>query len=228
MTHAKKLKKEIRARASKTGESYTAARRHVLALRRKTETPVPAKTAKKSGISDASAVKATGHGFGHWFAVLDAFGAPAKGHTASAAHLNEVHGVRGWHSQMITVAYERARGLRALNQSCTGDFQVGVSKAIAAGVDEIVAEMRNRRWLADADPELVRAYPHPAPWTLKPTGAKLRFKWGAGTVEIRVTPKKRGATVVADNMKLADAAHVERRRSQWRQALEVLRALFRK
>jgi hypothetical protein len=229
MTHSKKLKKAIRARAARTGESYTTARTHVLASREKPK-PAPApKPPKRSVISDASAVKATGKGFDHWFAVLDAFGAPAKGHTASAAHLNEDHGVRGWHSQMITVAYERARGLRSVNQSCNGDFQVGVSKAMAGTVEAIVAAMRERRWLEGADPELARAYPEAAAWSLTKSGvAKLRFKWGAGTVEVRITPKKGGATVVADNMKLADAAQVERRRAQWRGALDSLRNLVAK
>lgn len=222
MTHAKKLKKIIRARAARTGESYTTARAQVLASREKKSPPAP--SPKRSVVSDASAIKATGKGFEHWFAVLDAFGAPAKGHTASAAHLNEDHGVRGWHSQMITVAYERARGLRSQNQSCSGDFQVGVSKAVAGSVEEVVVAMRGRSWLEGADPELALAYPNPAPWRLRDRGdAKLRFKWGPGTVEIRITAKKGGATVVADNMKLADAVQVDRRRAQWRGALESLR-----
>jgi hypothetical protein len=226
MTHAKKLKKEIRARASKTGESYTAARKHVLAAR---AAPIQPRARARSVLGEASAVKATGRGFDHWFAVLDAFGAPAKGHTASAAHLQEDHGVRGWHAQMITVAYERTRGLRSPNQSCTGEFQVGVSKAVASTVDDIVAAMRGRGWLDGADPELARAYPDPAPWTVnRAGGAKLRFRWGEGAVEIRVTPKKNGATVVADTLKLADAAQVERRRSQWRAALEKLRGRLAK
>jgi hypothetical protein len=227
MTHAKKLKKAIRARAAQTGESYSAARLHVLSSRRKTE-PAP-KPPKRSVISDASAVKATGHGFDHWFAVLDSFGAPDKGHTAAAAHLREDHGVRGWHAQMITVAYERTRGLRSHNQSCSGDFQVGVSKAVSAGVNAVVEAMRGRRWLEGADPELARAYPNPAPWKLRDRGdAKLRFKWGPGTVEIRVSAKKNGSTIVADNMKLADALHVERRRTQWRRALDSLKSILAK
>ena len=94
MTHAKKLKKAIRARAAKTGESYTIARKHVLAAREK-PAPKAAAPSKRSVLSDASAVKATGRGFDHWFAVLDAFGAPAKGHTASAAPRAAPEGQRG-------------------------------------------------------------------------------------------------------------------------------------
>jgi hypothetical protein len=228
MTHAKKLKKEIRARAARTGESYTAARRHVLLARGKNGPAAPPSKAKPP-IGDAAVAKATGRGLDHWFAVLDAFGAVAKGHTASAAHLNEDHGVRGWYSQMITVAYERARGKRSRNQSCAGDFQVGVSRAVNAPVHEVMAALREGRWLDGVDPELARALPKPATLVMKGEKyAKLRYKWDGSAIEIRVTPKKGGSTIVADNTKLADAAQVERRRAQWRGALDALRAFLAK
>ena len=98
MTQQKKLKRAIRARARKTGESYTAARRHIVQAGRKTVVrPPPARPAAPSPRAgtparprsgEAGVIRKTGHGYDHWFAVLDAFGAPAKGHTASAAHLS--------------------------------------------------------------------------------------------------------------------------------------------
>ena len=219
MTHAKKLKKEIRARALKTGESYTTARRHVLLAR--------TKPAVKPAIADDKVVKATGHGLDHWFKVLDRFDALGKGHTAAAAHLLEDHKLRGWWAQMVTVAYERARGKRVRNQSCAGDFQVGVSKAINASVDEVVAALKEGRWLLDADPELSQAFPRPATVRVRDTNlAVLRYRWGASTVQISVSARKGGSTVVADNMKLAGTPEVEKRRKQWREALESLRAFL--
>src|SRR5687768_15705436 len=135
MTQQKKLKKAIRARSEKTGESYTAARRQVL-LAREEPAPLPPapKPPAKGGISEESVLKKTGHGLDHWFGVLDTFGGAAQGHTAMAAHLYKEHGIPGWHSQGITVAYERARGLREVNQACTGKFQVTVSKTVPATV----------------------------------------------------------------------------------------------
>ena len=259
MTQQKKLKKAIRARSEKTGESYTAARRQVLRARDRVKSipplpapepepevvapPAPAPAASvapastKGALSDEAARNKTGHGLDYWFAVLDAFGAATKGHTAAARYLHAEHGVPGWHSQGITVAYERARGLRDVNQSCTGTFQVNVSKTVPATVAAVVDAFRNadqrRAWLQGADPELAAAldaaFEGPKPREIKTKGsdyAWLRFPWDGRTVEIRITAKPKGASVVADNANLADAGQVERRREQWRQALTALHGLL--
>ena len=237
MTLQKKLKKTIRARSEKTGESYTAARRQVLLAREKAaktpEPPAPAPIPKpkppaKGGISEESVLKKTGHGLDHWFGVLDAFGAATKGHTAAAAHLYDAHGVPGWHAQGITVAYERARGLRDVNQTCTGKFQVSVSKTIPATVAEVAEALKSAAWLQGADPGLAQAlkaaFTGDKPREIKTKGdyAWLRFPWDGRTVEIRITGKPKGVSVVADNKDLPDPALVEQRRAQWRAALEAL------
>jgi hypothetical protein len=255
MTQLKKLKKSIRSRSQKTGESYTAARRQVLlAQDKKAETAKPSApaaavaalpappapppprpaTATKGSVSDESARKKTGHGLDHWFGVLDTFGAAAKGHTAAAAHLYEQHGVPGWYAQGITVAYERARGLREMNQSCTGTFQVNVSKTVPAALPVVVEALKSAgqrtAWLQGADPGLVQAldaaFTGDKPREVKTRGsddsAWLRFPWDGRTVEIRITGKPKGASVVADNGNLANPEQVEQRRAQWRVALEGL------
>ncbi len=241
MTKAKKLKKLIRERATKTGERYTAARRQVLLAREKKATPPKAAVApawqfgaSRVGLSDAAVAKKTGHGFDHWFAVLDAFDVPSKGHTAAADHLRSTHGVPGWHAQMITVAYERTRGLRVANQGSMGGFQVSVSKTVGASVADVAGVFndarRREQWLKTADPELRRALnaafggAKPKQVVLKNANyGKLRYAWD-GAVEIRITGKAKGGgcSVVADNMGLKDASQVERRRMAWRAALEAL------
>jgi hypothetical protein len=249
MTRTKKLKKAIRSRSEKTGESYTAARRQVLLARTKNSpTPKPAEPAlavvplapaaaapaTRGALSDEAERKKTGHGLDHWFAVLDAFGAANKGHTGAADHLYSVHGVPGWHAQGITVSYERARGLRQLNQSCTGGFQVTVSKTVPAPVAEVIDALhdarRRKAWLAGADPALARAldaaFAGEKPSEIKTKGgdyAWLRFRWDGRTVEIRITGKPTGASVVADNKDLPEAGLVEERRGQWKVALEGLK-----
>jgi hypothetical protein len=189
--------------------------------------------ATRGALSDEAARRKTGHGLDHWFAVLDAFGAANKGHTGAADHLYSAHGVPGWHAQGITVAYERARGLRRLNQSCTGGFQVTVSKTVPAPVGEVIEAFRDGRrrkaWLAGAEPALAEAlaaaFTGDKPSEVKTKGADyawLRFRWDGKTVEIRITGKPTGASVAADNKDLPEAELVEVRRRQWKAALSGL------
>jgi hypothetical protein len=248
MTEAKKLKDTIRARARKTGESYTAARRQVLQARqRKTAPPSPParaaspaaarKTAlTRVSISEAGIVKATGRDLDHWFAVLDAFGAPEKGHTASARHLYDKHGVSGWHSQGITVVYERARGLRAVNQACNGKFQVSVSRVMPVSAVELLGVLsrpeKRSAWLKGADPSLRRALEAAFKGTKArrvtvkdENNARLRYPWDGSAVDISIVGKPNGkASIVASNEGLPGPEAVETRRALWTQALDGLRA----
>ena len=250
MTQARKLKKDIRARAKKTGESYAAARRQILALRskrsRQSGAPTPIRSVPPSpgssagrgalgGVSDLNCRERTGHGLDHWFAVLDAFGAAQKGHTDAARHLRQDHGVPAWHSQGITVAYERAKGLRDINQSSSGRFQVSVSRVVPAGVPQVIRALASaegrRRWLAEADPGLTRALraalqgPKRSELAVRPKGdARLRLRWGASSVEIRIDPRPGGkSSIVADNSNLPEPRLIEVRREAWKTALDALR-----
>jgi hypothetical protein len=237
MTSDHKLKKAIRARAKKTGESYAAARRQYLKPAPATPAPSPKDAeAKAGGMTEASAQRATGHGLEHWFAVLDAFSpGGAAGHTAAARHLADGHRVPGWHAQGITVAWERSRGHRAMNQSCTGTFNVSVSRVLPAEVTTVTAALQDQRarraWLASADPALARALAaaldgRQSKGLKQPREdrARLRFRWDDCTIELRIDGKPGGkASLVADNMELPEAAAVERRRAAWKDALDALK-----
>lgn len=237
-----KLKRSVRARARKTGESYTAARRQVLAARAKAARPAPpvpkaaSAAPAKGAVSDARVRALTGHGLEHWFDVLDRFGAAEKGHMATARHLNQDHGVAGWYAQGITVAYERARGLRAPNQRRAGDFEVSVSKVVAAPVAVVAAAFARARsreqWLGTSAPDLLRALeaglaaPRSKGVRVRDRG-DARARWSADgvTVELHVIPKPNGRTsVTLSTTKLADASAVETHRAAWRQALSALKA----
>ena len=253
MTRARALKTIIRARAAKTGERYTTARRHVLNdLRARssesvTPFPVPKKAAPapkektavkpaatKGGLSDAKAREKTGHGLDHWFEVLDRFGGVEKGHTATARHLYDAHGVDGWYAQGITVAYERARGVRAANQRCDGEFEVSASKVVKGKPADVVKALADRRararWTAAVDAHLVKALasalesPASKGVVVRPDGlGRYRYKWGETTVQLYLVPKDGGKTsVVATNSKLGSSTMVEERRALWRAALNAL------
>ena len=241
MTQARKLKQAIRARARKTGESYAAARRAYL------KPPAPPKPAAKAkprtagSLSDAKAIENTGHGLDHWFAVLDRYSQGRKGHTGAARHLSQDHGVPMWYCQGITVAWERARGHRVLNQSCDGDFQVSVSRVVPLSLAElfrVVGDAKARsRWLGDADPALVRALTAAFGGVkskglrmVNPKRARLRYRWAPGAVEIALEDRPGGSrtTIVASNEGLPDAATMEKRRALWKDALDGLRTYLTK
>jgi hypothetical protein len=243
MTRARALKHVIRARATRTGERYTTARRHVLKslepsplpVPRRVEpsTPRPKAAAAKGTISDAKFVEKTGHGLDHWFQVLDRFGAVEKGHAAAARHLYDTHHVDGWYAQGITVSYERARGVRGLNQRCDGAYEVSVSKVVAAdaaAVIRLLSDTRQRRRLTGLDSGLVEALrnalasPSSKGFVVRPDGlARFRYNWNGTTVQFYLSPKPGGRTsVVVANGKLASTGMVEERRGQWRVALNAL------
>jgi len=247
MTRARALKQAIRTRAAKTGERYTTARRHVLnnltsvapietpPAPEREAAPPRAKSKRDSPISEAKFVEKTGHGFDHWFAVLDRFGGVQKGHTAAARHLYDAHGVGGWYAQGITVAYERARGVRVANQRCDGAFEVSVSKTIPADAQTIIrtlTEHARRAKLQVSDKTLVPALaaglsaPKSKGFVVRPDGlGRFRYDWGGTTVQFYLVPKAGNkVSVTVTNMKLTNTDMVEARRTVWREMLASLAA----
>jgi hypothetical protein len=243
MTRTAALKKVIRARAAKTGERYTTARRHVLNELQQRSAPAsavapttesrPAPGPSRGSVSEATAREKTGHGLRYWFDVLDRFGAVEKGHTAAARHLHDAHDVPGWYAQGITVAYERARGVRALNQRGDGAYEVSVSKVVAATTADVInafSKARRRRWMKVVDASLTRAMSAALDGTaskgfvVRSDGqGRLRYKWDDTTVQFYLLPKAAGKlSVVVTNTKLAGAGILETRRAQWRTALDAL------
>ena len=67
-------------------------------------------------VSDATVQAKTGKTWQEWFAVLDATGARAMDHKTIAAYLYQQLRLPGWWAQMVTVAYEQARGRRQKHQ----------------------------------------------------------------------------------------------------------------
>ena len=248
MTRARALKQIIRARVAKTGERYTTARRHILReLAPSTRSAQSAQDLRstrrgakgaRGALSDASSLKRTGHDLAYWFGVLDRFGAVEEGHTAAARHLYDEHQVDGWYAQGITVAYERARGVRAVNQRCDGAFEVSASKVVAAKSRDIVKAFTDARaqeaWLIDADRSLAKvmskalADKSSKGFTIREDGqARFRFKWDAAVVQLYLYPKSGDRTsVTVQHTKLASSDDVERYRAQWKTALGALAGYF--
>jgi hypothetical protein len=212
MTRDKAQKRATRARMGKTGERYSAARRHVVKPREELR-------AEDLGQSDANVRQNTGKGWREWFRILDARGAKERTHTEIVRYLMEQHGVPGWWAQSVTVGYERSRGMRAKYQSVAGFFQVSVSKTFPVGVGKLFkvfaeAPQRNR-WL-DRGTLKVRK-------TLKNRSVRFDFRDGTSRVVVSFDPKGRSKTTVAvQHERLPDARAVEEMRGMWKDHLERL------
>jgi hypothetical protein len=212
VTRDKAQKRATRARMAKTGERYTAARRHVVA-------PGEEVRAEDLGQTDANVRRNTGKGWREWLRVLDAWGAKERKHGEIVRHLMEEHDVPGWWAQAITTGYERSRGLRAKYQTTTGFFQVSVSKTFPIGVGKLfklVAEAPERnRWLERGTLK-VRT-------TMRNRSARFDFRDGPSRVVVFLDPKDRNkTTVTVQHEKLPDAGAVEEMRAMWREHLKRL------
>lgn len=118
---------------AKTGESYTSARRQLIAGG---DQPDPGTPTFEPMVADDRMIEATGHGHDGWFARLDTWGGTDHTHTEIARWLVEDQGVPGWWAQSITVSYERARGMRARGQMADG-WSITASKTLSVAVDAL-------------------------------------------------------------------------------------------
>jgi hypothetical protein len=172
-------------------------------------------------MSDAAVRLKTGKTWAQWFAALDKDGARELKHRAIAQSLFDTYHVGPWWSQMATVEYERARGLRAKHEKA-GGFSVSASRTIAAPLEDVFA--------AAADAKQRRSwFPKGRLKVTSQTKDKyFRGQWnGAARLDIGFYPKGKGKSQIAIQVdKLADRASVEAERAAFKKALEKLEALL--
>ncbi|MCW3842050.1 hypothetical protein ONA70_18275 [Micromonospora yasonensis] len=226
MTSHKSFKSRVRTRMARTGESYTTARRQLLArsgaANPAPEPSSPART-QMDRVSAALLRERTGHDWDEWFGRLDAWGAVDRTHTQTARWLVTAHEVPGWWAQTITVGYEQARGLRVPGQRRGGGFEATGSRTVAVPVavlfEAFADEAVRRRWLPDVAVRVRTA-----------TAAKsFRADWAGGPSRIAVgfTPvSETKARVAVLHEKLTDAAAADRLKAYWRDRLAALKQLL--
>lgn len=185
--------------------------------------PAASSRAGATGIRDESVREKTGKGWQQWFAILDEAGAASKPHKEIAAWLHDNHAISGWWSQMVTVAYERERGLREVHQKCEGDFEVSVSRTMGvelATLYQAWSQARQRkRWLGDPDFEVRKAT----------RDKSMRITWVDGTTHVDVHFYGKGDTksqVTVQHRKLMAASDVDVKRAYWAEQLGRLKALL--
>ncbi len=152
MPKDKDLKRLVRRRMEKTGESYTAARAQLLSSSYDPSGP-PAEYETLAGMSDDAVRNATGKDWTEWTSLLDGADAANLPHPDIAALAGAEPGVSGWWAQTVAVAYERFRGLRDVGQRRGGGYDVNKSKTIPVPVSALFRAFEDletrARWLPD-------------------------------------------------------------------------------
>jgi hypothetical protein len=220
MTRQKTFKRRVRERMAKTGESYSAARRMLLAAGEAPPAPA-AVVAYAPTVSDASVARATGRGWQAWFDVLDAWGAVSRPHGEIARFVADEHGVDGWWSQSIAVTYERARGLRAPGQRPDG-FTITASKTLPVPVEAAFAafddEAVRDAWLPAGSLRVRTA--------TAPRSARYDFEDGSTRVNVGITAVGDDRSRVAlSHERLPDAETAGEMKAWWRGRLVLLAAV---
>ena len=181
--------------------------------------PAKASVTKRS-MSDAAVKRATGRAWAQWFALLDKVKAKTMPHKEIATLLYEKHGVPGWWCQMVTVEYERARGMRSVHQQTDG-YSVSASKTLGAALPALykmtVDGKKRAAW-----------FPEGALKISSQTANKyFRGAWGAdgARLEINFYAKGAGKAQIAVQVnKMKRASDVEKERARWKKALAELQA----
>jgi uncharacterized protein YndB with AHSA1/START domain len=244
MTRQKDLKKLTRARMEKTGESYTTARAQLVA-KRPTGTPslqvlpppapaaAPLATTRKAravsstpppdyaalaGMSDAVIRAKTGCGWQEWVEALDYRGASEWSHRAIAECVGGELGVPAWWSQAVTVGYERIKGLRAIGQQRSGEWEANRSRTFPVPIAELFRACSDgrarRKWLAESGVVVRKSVPE----------RSLRLTWSdGGSVELWFTAKGPNKSAVAiQHRRLPSQAAADERKAYWGERLDAL------
>ncbi|HEY1536670.1 MAG TPA: hypothetical protein VGF76_21765 [Polyangiaceae bacterium] len=174
------------------------------------------------GVSSDAVARRTGKSWAQWFQLLDAAGAAQLDHKGIVAVLAQRHGVGPWWQQMVTSAYEQARGKRE-TQTADEGFQVDIVKTLELPLAKLFrfwSEPAERnKWLADDRFSIHKA-----------TASKsIRARWGRGVSRIDVDfcekgPSKSQVTVQHNKIESSDAA--EQMKAYWAKKISALEALL--
>jgi hypothetical protein len=212
MTQHKDLKRVVRARMKKTGESYTSARAQI--LRKPAAKPDYATLA---GMSDASIKQGTGCAWERWVKTLDHLGADKMSHRDIAELIREKFRTPSWWTQTVTVGYERIKGLRTRGQQRDGSYGMTKSRTFDVPVDRLFEAWRNDKlraqWLTDARTRVRTA--------TKPKS--VRLDWNDTIIAVGFASKGNSRSSVAlEHSRLPDRETANRLKLYWTEQLDSL------
>jgi uncharacterized protein YndB with AHSA1/START domain len=231
MPRDKDLKRLVRTRMTKTGESYTAARSQIVRKSKSNNSSRSAKPAVNyaalAGMSDDAVKAKTGCTWERWVRALDHDGAAALSHREIAKLVHEKYKIGSWWTQTVAVGYERIKGLRGQGQQRDGSFGASKSRTFDVDVDVLFdawadPTIRNR-WL---DGATIKVRTATAP-------KSMRLEWREpngildGLVAVGFFPKgKNKSSVALEHTRLTSRDAVDRLKAYWSERLDALGALL--
>jgi uncharacterized protein YndB with AHSA1/START domain len=168
-------------------------------------------------ISSQAVQAKTGKSWAQWFTLLDKDKAQAMSHKDIVALLAKKHGLGPWWRQMVTVAYEQAKGLRAKHEKPDG-FEISRSKTIKAPVEDVYEAWGNARrraqWLPGSKLTIRKAHENKT----------LRVTWGDGS-NLEVSLYRKGAAktqISVQHGKLKNQKAAAKQKAFWGEAFDRL------
>ena len=229
MPRQKDLKRLVRARMSRTGEAYTAARAQLLKKSRRTTRRAPSRAVRDAaagttdfatlaGMSDEAIQKKTGCNWARWVHALDMNGAATMPHRDIAKLVHTKFKTGDWWAQTVTVGFERIKGIRARGQRRDGSFEANKSRTYNVPVTVLFEawsdEQQRRRWLSE---ERMKVRTATAP-------KSMRLDWPDGgliTVGFMSKGKDKSSVALAHS-RLPDRETAERAKEEWAERLDAL------
>lgn len=180
-------------------------------------------TTKTAGIGDEAVKARTGKTWPAWLKIIDKAGGRKLSHKQIVAYLSEHHGgLGGWWTQMVTVGYEQARGLRDKHEK-PGGYEISASKTVAVPVSRLYAAWHDartrRRWLPEAMLQVRKAT----------RDKSMRIAWTADSTSVDVnfyTKPDGKSQVTVQHGKLKNATEAARKKVYWADRLSSLKALL--
>jgi hypothetical protein len=167
-------------------------------------------------IGDEAVKAKTGKNWSQWYAALDKEKAHTKTHREIVAIAGKL-GAGRWWGQMVTVGYERARGLREKHETASG-YSVGVSKTVGCDLSKLFAAAADgktrKKWFPKGAFEE----------SSKTKDKYLRGSWNdTARLEINFYSKGVGKSQINIQVnKLSAKPDVEKQRTAWKAAVEKL------
>lgn len=170
-----------------------------------------------SRVSDEAVKKATGKIWKGWFRILDKEKSDQKSHKEIAQWLYDNFPVGGWWSQMLTVEYEKEKGMRTLYQKPTG-YEISVSKTFPVPLKSLFAyfagDKKRKLWLKENFDV-----------TVKSADKSIRAKWEDGKTRVSVNFYSSGTNkskAVVQHLKLTDSKQANAKKLFWTKKLNSL------